>query len=85
VWEQDVRMAANPHGSGEKKMRLLFTSSEGRKRLFGKSVWTRKGLEYFYMAERNWKKVYTTKKLLSRLFSEWEHWEPADEKLKDPV
>ncbi len=61
VWDQDVKMAANPHGGGEKKLRLLFTSSKGKKRLFGKSMWTREGLEYFYMAERNWKKVYTTK------------------------
>jgi hypothetical protein len=26
VWDQDVRMAANPHGSGEKKLRPIFTS-----------------------------------------------------------
>jgi hypothetical protein len=25
-------------------------------------MWTREGLEYFYMAEMNWKKVYTMKK-----------------------
>jgi hypothetical protein len=28
---------------------------------------------------------YTPKKLFSRLCSEWEHGEPADEKLKDPI
>jgi hypothetical protein len=77
VWDQDVRMGANPHGGGENKMRLLFASGKGEKRLFGKSVWTRDGLEYSFTAESNWKKVYT-------LCSEWEHWEPADEKLKDP-
>ncbi len=38
-----------------------------------------------YTAESNWKKVYTSKKLFSRLCSEWEHCEPADEKLKGPV
>jgi hypothetical protein len=63
VWDQDVRMVANPHGSGEKKMRLLFTNSKGKKKLFGKSVWTREGLEYFYRAESNWKKAYTLKKI----------------------
>ncbi len=41
VWDQDVRMAVNPHGGGEKKMHQLFTSGKGKKRLFGKSVWTR--------------------------------------------
>jgi hypothetical protein len=70
VWDQDVRMAANPHGSGEKKLRPLFTSGKGKKRLFRKSVWTREGLEYFYTMERNWKKVYTMKKPFSRLCSE---------------
>ncbi len=54
-------MAANPHGGGEKKLRLLFTSSKCKKRLFEKSVWTREGLEYFYTAERKRKKVYTPK------------------------
>jgi hypothetical protein len=60
VWDQDVRMAENPHGAGEKKLHPLFTSGKGKKRLFGKSMWTREGLEYFYMAEMNWKMVYTT-------------------------
>ncbi len=77
-------MAANPHGGGEKKLCLLFTSGKGKKRLFGNSVWTRERLEYFYMAERNWKKVYTTI-FFPRLCSEWEHWKTADEKLKDSV
>ena len=45
VWDQDVKMAANPHGSGEKKLHRLFTSGKGKKRLFGKSVWTREGLD----------------------------------------
>ncbi len=63
VWDQDVRMATKPNGIGEKKMHPLFTSSKGKKRLFGKSVWTRDGLEYFYTAESNWKKIYTSKKL----------------------
>ncbi len=85
VWDTDVRMAANSHGGGEKKLHPLFTIGKGKKRLFGKSVWTREGLECFYMVERNWKKVYKRTKLFSRVCSEWEHWEPADEKLKDPV
>ncbi len=85
VQDQDVRMSENPNGSGKKKSHSLFTSGKGsKKRLFGKSVWTREGLEYFYMEERYWKKVYTTK-YNPRLCSEWEHWEPTDEKLKDPV
>jgi hypothetical protein len=61
VWDQNVRMAENSHGSGEKKLHPLFISSKGEKRFFGKSVWRREGLEYFYTVERNWKKVYTKK------------------------
>jgi hypothetical protein len=57
VWDRDVRMAAISHGGGEKKLRPLITSGKGKKRLFGKIVWTREGLKYFYTAERNWKKV----------------------------
>ncbi len=49
-----------------------------------KLVLMREGLKYFYMAERYWKMVHTTKKLFSGLFSEWELLELADEMLKDP-
>jgi hypothetical protein len=56
-------MVANPHGHGEKKLYLLFTSSKGKKRLFGKSMWTREGLEYFYMVEMNQKKGYVGTKM----------------------
>jgi hypothetical protein len=68
VWDQDMRVAANPHVlGGEEKLRPLFTSSKGKKRIFGKCVWTREGLEYFYMAEMNWKKVYTTKRIFFQI------------------
>ncbi len=43
VWDQDVRMATNTHGGGETKLRPLFTSGKGKKRLLGKSVRTREG------------------------------------------
>jgi hypothetical protein len=45
----------------------LFTSGKGKKRLFGKSVWMREGVEYFYTAERNWKKVYNRTKLFFQI------------------
>ncbi len=54
VWDQDMRVAANPHVlGGKEKLRPLFTSGKDKKRKFGKCVWTRVGLEYFYMAEMN--------------------------------
>ncbi len=86
VWDQDMRVAANPHVLGSKeKLRPIFTSGKGKRRIFGKCVWTREGLEYFYLAEQNWKKVYTTKSIFSRFATEWEHWELDDGKLKDPI
>jgi hypothetical protein len=86
VWDQDLREVENPHvQGGEEKLRPIFTSGKGKKRIFGKSVWTREGLEYFYTAEMHWKKVYTTKTIFSKFATEWEHWEPEDRKLKDPI
>jgi hypothetical protein len=38
MWDQDDRMAINPHGGGKKKIRPLLTSGKGKKRLFGKSM-----------------------------------------------
>jgi hypothetical protein len=45
----------------------------------------RERLDYFYMAEKNWKKVYTTRGIFSRFDTEWEHWQPMDDKMKDMV
>jgi hypothetical protein len=86
VWDQDMRVAANPHVlGGKEKLHPLFTSGKGKRRIFGKCVRTREGLEYFYMAEMNWKKVYRTKSIISRFATEWEHWTPDDSKLKDSI
>jgi hypothetical protein len=86
VWDQNLKVAVNPHVAGkEKKLRPIFTSGKGKKRVFGESIWTREGLEYFYTAEKNWKVVYTTKSMFSKYATEWEHWEPEDKTLKDPI
>jgi len=86
VWEQNKRCVENSHkAGGEKKLRPIFTSGKGKKRVFGENVWTREGLEYFYTAEKNWKVVYTTRSMFSKLATEWEHWEPEDKTWKDPI
>jgi hypothetical protein len=73
VWDQDLREVENPHVQGGKeKLCPIFTSGKGKKRIFGKSVWTREGLEYFYTAEMHWKKVYTTKTIFSKFATEWD-------------
>ena len=86
VWDQNMRCTENPHEGGrEKKLRPIFMSSKGKKRVFGENVWTRDGLEYFYMALKNWKVVYTTRSMFSKLATKWEHWEPQDKTWKDPI
>ncbi len=86
VWDQDLRMVANPHVlGGEEKLRPIFTSGKGKKRVFRESVWTREGLEYFYTTEKHWKTVYTTKSIFSKFATEWEHWELEDKTLKDTI
>jgi hypothetical protein len=79
-------VAANPHVlGGEEKLCPIFTSGKGKKRVFGESVWTREGLEYFYTTEKHWKMVYTTKSIFSKFATEWEHWEPEDKTLKNTI
>ncbi len=84
VWDQDVRMAANPHRGGEKKLCPLFKVVRVRKdcseRVCGRwRDWNTS------TQRRGIGRRYTQQQLFSILCSEWEHWEPADEKLKNPV
>ncbi len=62
----------------KKKVRPLFTSGTGKKRSFGVSLWNKAGLEYYYTAEENWKVVYNSKEMFSKLCNNWEWWEPKD-------
>ena len=55
-----------------------FTSGMSKKRLFGVSLWNKAGLEYYYTAEENWKVVYNSKEMFSKLCNHWERWEPKD-------
>jgi len=63
----------------------LFTKGEGQKRESGRTIWNNDGLNFYYTAERNWKKVYSNKDELSDLFNKWERWEPEDKSRKNPV
>ena len=74
MWDQDDRMAANPHSNPEKKLRPLFTSGRGKKREYGTSLWTDEGMEFYYTGEKNWKHVYNTKALFTKLIHGWEKW-----------
>jgi hypothetical protein len=42
-------------------------------------------LNYYYTAEKNWKKVYNDKDEFSDLCNKWEQWEPQDKSRKNPI
>ena len=84
MWEQGRILQENPTRV-EKKALSLFTKGEGQKRESGRMIWNNEGLNFYYTAERNWKKVYSDKDELSDLFNKWERWEPEDKSRKNPV
>jgi len=84
MWEQVRRQQDNPTHV-ENKALPLFTKAEGQKRESGKTVWNNEGLNFYYTAERNWKKVYNDKDELSDLCNKWKRWEPEDKSRKNPV
>jgi hypothetical protein len=71
MWEQSRRLQDTPTRV-EKKAVPLFTKREGQKRESGRMIWNNDGLNFYYTAERNWKKVYSDKDELSDLFNKWE-------------
>ncbi len=84
MWKQARRQQDN-WTQVESKALSLFTKGEGQKRESGKTVWNNEGLNFYYMAEKNWKKVYNDKEKLSDLCNKWERWEPENKSRKNPV
>ena len=85
VWDQATRMDRDRNSQGEKKALPLFTKGEGQKRESGKTVWNDEGLNFYYTAEMNWKKVYNDQDEFSDLCNKWEKWEPEDNYKKNPI
>lgn len=89
MWDQTIRMMnsrdRDRDSEDEKKTLPLFTQGEGQKRESGKTVWNKDGLNYYYTAEMNWKKVYDDRDEFSDLCNKWERWEPVDKYKKNPV
>ena len=57
VWDQARRMKEDPTcTSAEKKALPVFTKGEGQKRESGRTVWDKGGLNFYYTAEKNWRK-----------------------------
>ncbi len=63
----------------------LFTKGEGLKRESGQMAWNKDGLNFYYMAVRNWEQVYNDKGKFSDLCNKWEQWEPEDKSRKNPI
>ena len=61
MWEQARRQQDN-RTQVESKALPLFTKGEGQKRESGKTVWNNEGLNFYYMAEKNWKRCTTTRR-----------------------
>jgi hypothetical protein len=84
VWNQAIRQQNNPTQI-ERKAQPLFTTGEGKKKESGRTVWNDEGLNFYYTAEKNWKKVYNDKEELSDLCNKRERWEPENKGRKNPV
>jgi len=77
MWDQDIRMRESGRdamGNPEKKMKPHFTSGGGQKRVQGKSLWNKDGMNYFREAEREWKEIYDSKEDMKVLYNGWENW-----------
>ena len=57
----------------------LFTSGEGQKRSFGKTTWSKEGIQYYIKTERAWHGSYNDGDQMSALVNGWEKWEPTDD------
>ena len=62
---------------GNTKAKPLFTSGEGKKRSFGKTTWSKEGLQYFHKVEATWQEAYSNREQMSELVTGWEKWEPT--------
>ena len=64
MWDQDIWKRESEEGAVEnskKKLKPVFTSGAGQKRVQGKSLWNKEGMNYFTSAEKKWKEIYDSK------------------------
>ena len=57
----------------------LFTSGKGQKRKFGKTTWSKEGIQYYIKAEKAWHESYNDGDQMSALVNGWEKWEPRED------
>jgi hypothetical protein len=61
-------------GNPKKKLKPIFTSGGGQKRVQGKSLWNKEGIRYFSSAEEKWKEIYNSEEDMKILYNGWEEW-----------
>ena len=54
-------------------------SGEGQNRSFGKTTWSKEGLQYYLKEERTWHEAYSDGDQMSALVNGWEKWEPRED------
>ena len=61
-------------GNPEKKLKPVFTSMRGQKRVQGKSLWNIEGMRYSRSAEEKWKEMYDSEEDMKILYNVWKEW-----------
>jgi hypothetical protein len=61
-------------GNPEKKLKPVFTSGGGQKRIQGKTLWNKDGMRYFWNAEEKWKEIYDSEDDMKILYNRWDKW-----------
>ena len=80
VWSQAVSNGTNVDDTaggegGEKKAKPKFTTGEGKKRVFGETVWNKSGRLFFQQGVENWRKAFdSTTEEYKILREAWEKW-----------
>ena len=89
VWSQAVSNGTNVDDTaggegGEKKAKPKFTTGEGKKRVFGETVWNKSGRLFFQRGVENWRKAFdSTTEEYKILREAWEKW--VDERANQMV
>jgi hypothetical protein len=79
VWLEAITTErSNDEGGGQRKKKSakpLFTSGEGKKRVFGECLWSNDGQHYYTYGRQKWAEAYDKTSPLYRILRDaWEKW-----------
>jgi hypothetical protein len=77
VWDQDLRYSAAGAATiatKEPKKKPKFTRGKGQKKIRGKSLWNKEGINVFQTVEKNWCRVHDDRKIMRVLYRGWDEW-----------